>query len=239
MGILNLGNSEEFEEFEDDSYYEFSSDHEFDGEEAGTGNGHKRSIAMGFAAAVLVIGGAFGAKIALGTSTTEFGQGSSTAVTCQSTHLTVTPFAGFINYTSTSPATGRWTLDSIYIEGISPSCLGNFGSGTGVDFTVQVYDNGQTNAALGTSDSATSKSATPYTYRTYDAAKFWMTDTMTMTSMSSAYTDIEVATDNTQDTTGSVQITFDPDLVADFANSQNVYKIAIQTSSHYLGEPLS
>jgi uncharacterized membrane protein len=130
-------------------------------------------------------------------------------------------------------------LDSIYIEGISPSCFGSVVAGTGVDFTVQVFDNNSGSAALGTSDSATSKSATPYTYTTYNAAKFWMTDTNTMTSMSSAYTDIEVATDNTQDTTGSVQITFDPDVVADFANSQQVYKIAIQTSPHYLGEPLS
>ena len=237
MGILNLGNSEEFKEFEDDSYYEFSSDHEFDGEEAGTDNGHKRSIAMGFAAAVLFIGAAFGAKIALTTpSGTEFGQGVATATSCQSTPLTVTPFAGYINDTGTA---GHWTLDSIYIEGISPSCFGSVGSGTGVDFTVQVFDNNAGSAALNTSDSATSKSATPYTYTTYNAAKFWMTDTSTMTSMSNAYTDIEVATDPTQDTTGSVQITFDPDLVADFANSQNVYKIAIQTSSHYLGEPLS
>ena len=233
MGILNLGNSEEFEEFEDDSYYEFSSDDEFDGEDAGTGNGHKRSIAMGFAAAVLVIGGAFGAKIVLNSNTSvEFGQGFAQAVTCQSTPLTVTPFAGFINDTSTTPATGRWTLDSIYIEGIQPSCAG-------VDFTVQVFDNNAGSAALNNSDSATSKAATPYTYTTYNAAKFYMQDSSTITSMSNAYTDIENATDNTQDTTASVQITFDPDLVADFANSQNVYKIAIQTSPHYAGEPLS
>jgi hypothetical protein len=234
MGILNLGNSEEFEEFEDDSYYEFSSDHEFDGEDAGTGNGHKRAIAMGFAAAVLFIGGAFGAKIALsGNSSVEFGQGSTQTVTCQSTALTVTPFAGFINDTSTSPATGRWTLDSVYIEGISPTC-------SNTDFTVQVFDNGQTNSPLGTSDSATSKAATPYTYVSYTAAKFYMgSDSSTIASLSNAYTDIENATDPTADTTASVQITFDPDLVADFANAQSVYKIVVETSPHPLSETIT
>ncbi len=234
MGILNLGNSEEFEEFEDDSYYEFSSDHEFDGEEAGTGNGHKRAIGMGFAAAVLVVGAAFGAKVVLNNNSgVEFGQGFAQTVSCQSSQLTVTPFAGFINDTSTTPATGRWTLDSVYIEGIQPSCVG-------VDFTVQVFDNNAGTAALNNSDSATSKSSTPYTYQSYNAAKFYFpTDSSTISSMSSAYTDIENATDPTADTTASVQITFDPDLVADFANSQSVYKIAIQTSNHYAGEPLN
>jgi hypothetical protein len=228
MGILNLGNSEEFEEFEDDSYYEFSNDNEFDSENAGTGNGHKRAIAMGFAAAVIFVGGAFGAKVILNNnSSVEFGQGVSQAVTCQSSALTVTPFAGFINDTSTTPATGRWTLDSVYIEGIQPGCAG-------VDFTVKVYDNAG-NPALGTSDSATSQVSTPYTYKTYDAAKFYMQDSSTITSMSNAYTDIENATDNTQDTTASVQITFDPDLVADFASARSVYKITVETSAHIAG----
>lgn len=231
MGILNLGNSEEFEEFEDDSYYEFSSDDEFDSEDAGTGNGHKRAIAMGFAAAVVFIGAAFGAKIALGTSSSlEFGQGFAATVSCQSQALTVTPFAGFINDTST---VGHWTLDSIYIEGISPSCLNT-------TFNVQVFDNNSGTAALGTSDSATSKAASPYTYTTYNAAKFYIGgDSNTVNTLSNAYTDIENATDQTSDTTMSIQITFDPDLVADFANSQNVYKIAIQTSAHYAGETIT
>jgi hypothetical protein len=233
MGILNLGNSEEFEEFEDDSqYYEFSSNDEFDDEGVGSGNGHKRAIGMGFAAAVLFIGAAFGAKVVLNSNTSmEFGQGQQQAVTCQSTALTVTPFAGFINDTSTTPATGRWTLDSVYIEGIQPGCAG-------VDFTVKVYDNAG-NPALVTSDSATSQSSTPYTYTTYDAAKFYMADSNTITSMSNAYTDIEKATDNTSDTTASVQITFDPDLVSHFANAQSVYKISVETSQHYAGEPLN
>jgi hypothetical protein len=224
MGILNLGNSEEFEEFEDDSYYEFSGYHEFDGEEAGTGNGHKRAIAMGFAAVVLFIGAAFGAKIIFTTSSgLEFGQGFATTVSCQSNALTVTPFAGYINDTGTA---GHWTLDSVYIEGISASCKNT-------DFTVKVYDNVAGNSALVNSDSATSQSSTPYTYKTYDAAKFFMgADSSTITSLSNAYTDIENATDNTVDPTASVQVTFDPDLVTDFANSQNVYKITIETSAH-------
>ena len=233
MGILNLGNSEEFEEFEDDSYYEFSSDHEFDGEEAGTGNGHKRAIGMGFAAAVLFIGAAFGAKLALSTSSSiEFCNGQSQTVTCNSAQypLTITPFAGYINDTGTS---GHWTLDSVYIEGINPAC-------TNTDFTIQVFDNNSGSAALGTSDSATSKAATPYTYTTYNAAKFYIgNDSTTVNTLSNAYTDIENATDPTTDSSVNVQITFDPDLVADFANSQSVYKIVVQTTAHYAGEPLS
>jgi len=233
MGILNLGNSEEFEEFEDDSYYEFSSDHEFDDEGAGSGNGHKRAIGMGFAAVVLFIGAAFGAKLALSTSSTlEFGTGQNQVVTCSNSSfpLTVTPFAGYVNDTGTA---GHWTLDSVYIEGINPACLMT-------DFTVQVFDNTAGSSALANSDSATSKSATPYTYKTYDAAKFYIgSDSSTVNSLSNAYTDIENATDVSNDSTISVQITFDPDLVTDFANSQSVYKIVIQTTPHYNGEPLS
>ena len=234
MGILNLGNSEEFEEFEDDSqYYEFSSNDEFDDEGVGSGNGHKRAIGMGFAAAVLFIGAAFGAKLALTTSSSlEFGTGQSQTVTCNNSSypLTITPFAGYINDTGTA---GHWTLDSVYIEGINPACINT-------NFSIQVFDNTPGSSALSNSDSATSKAATPYTYKTYDAAKFYIgSDSSTVNSLSSAYTDIENATDPTADSSISVQVTFDPDLVADFANAQSVYKIVVQTTAHYASDPIN
>ena len=220
MGILNLGGSDEFEEFDEYEYDEFSEYEELEDEGAGAGSRSKRLVAMTIAGLLAVVGTTFGAKVLLnGGSGIEYGQGFKTTVACQNQALTVTPYAGFINQASG----GVFTLDSIYIEGLTDNCKG-------YDFTVEVYANTDS-TPLTVSESATSTS----TYKTFNSTRFYYIDSGTVQSMSNAYTDIEVATDTstgTTDTSGSLQITFDPDTVASFARATDVYKIAIETQLH-------
>ena len=169
---------------------------------------------------LVAVGAAFGANIVINSGNggkIEYGQGFKQTVACQSGELTVTPYAGFIN------ASNVFSLDSIYIEGISNSCKN-------VDFIIKVWDNSQTNSSLTVSDSNTSGS----NYNTFSTFRFNYVDSATaITSKSNAYIDVENATDTstgTTDATGSLQITFDPDQVADFANAQSVYKITIETA---------
>lgn len=220
MGILNLGGSDDFEEFDEYEYDEFSEYEELDDEGAATGSGSKRLVAMVLAGLLAVVGTTFGARVLLNSGTgLEYGQGFKTAVACQNQPLTVTPYAGFINQAQG----GVFTLDSIYIEGLTDNCKG-------YDFTIEVYANTDS-TPLTVSESATSTS----TYKVFNSTRFWYQDSSTVTSMTNAYTDIEVATDTstgTTDTSGSLQITFDPDTVASFARATDVYKIALETQLH-------
>jgi len=223
MGILNLGGSDEFEELEEFEYSEFSDYDELEIEVAGTGFRGKRLIAIFVAGLFAVVGTTFGARVILNSGTgIEYGQGFKAAVTCQDTPLTVTPYAGFINQSQG----GVFSLDSVYIEGISTKC-------NGVDFVIDVYSNTDS-TGLNVSESATSTSPS-YVYKTFNSTRFWFQDSATVTSMTNAYTDFEVATDTSTgstDTTGSLQITFDPDQVASFAKATDVYKITVETQSH-------
>ena len=220
MGILNLGGSDDFEEFDEYEYDEFSEYEELDDEGAATGSGSKRLVAMVLAGLLAVVGTTFGARVLLNSGTgLEYGQGFKTAVACQNQPLTVTPYAGFINQAQG----GVFTLDSIYIEGLTDNCKG-------YDFVVEVYANTDS-TPLTVSESATSTS----TYKVFNSTRFWYQDSSTVTSMTAAYTDIEVATDTstgTTDTSGSLQITFDPDTVASFAKATDVYKITLETQLH-------
>jgi len=220
MGILNLGGFEEFEEFDEYEYDEFSEYEELEDESAGAGSRSKRLVAMTIAGLLAVVGTTFGAKVLLnGNSGLEYGQGFKTTVACQNQALTVTPYAGFINQASG----GVFTLDSIYIEGLTDNCKG-------YDFVVEVYANTDS-TPLTVSESATSTS----TYKTFNSTRFYYIDSGTVQSMSNAYTDIEVATDTSTgstDTSGSLQITFDPDTVASFARATDVYKITLETQLH-------
>jgi len=220
MGILNLGGSDEFEEFDEYEYDEFSEYEELDDEGAVAGSRGKRLVAMTIAGVLAVVGTTFGARVLLNSGNgLEYGQGFKAAVACQNLPLTVTPYAGFINQSQG----GVFTLDSIYIEGLTDNCKG-------YDFTIEVYANTDS-TPLTVSESATSTS----TYKVYNSTRFYYVDSGTVTSMSNAYTDIEVATDTstgTTDTSGSLQITFDPDTVASFARATDVYKITLETQLH-------
>jgi hypothetical protein len=86
---------------------------------------------------------------------------------------------------------------------------------------------------LGISDSATSGS----TYETFTALRFYWSDSVTVRTMGSQYTDVELlndtstATDFLADDT-AFQITFDGDLASSFANTKDVYKITLETAPH-------
>ena len=219
MGILNLGGSDEFEELEEFEYSEFSDYDELEVEDAGTGFRGKRLIAIFVAGLFTVVGTTFGARVFLNSSTgIEYGQGFKVTVGCQDTPLTVTPMAGFINESNG----GIFSLDSIYIEGISNKCNNR-------DFVVDVFSNTDS-TPLTVDESATSTS--PYVYKTFNTTRFYYQDSSTVLSRTNAYTWFDVATDtstDSTDTTGSLQITFDPDQVASFARATSVYKITVET----------
>ena len=223
MGILNLGGSDEFEEFDEFEYSEFSEYEELDDDGAVAAPRSKRLVAMSIAGLLAIVGTTFGARVLLNSGNgIEYGQGFKAAVACQDTPLTVTPFAGFINQSQG----GIFSLDSVYIEGISNKC-------NGYDFVIDVYSNTDS-TPLSVSESATSTSPS-YVYKSFNSTRFWYQDSSTITSMTNAYTDIEAATDTstgTTDTTGSLQITFDPDQVASFAKATDVYKITVETQLH-------
>jgi hypothetical protein len=223
MGILNLGGSGDSEEF-DEYYYddEFVEHLESDDEGAVSAPRSKRLVAMSLAGILVAIGAAFGANIVINSGNggkIEYGQGFKSTVSCQSDPLTVTPYAGFIN----DPTNPKFSLDSIYIEGITPTCKN-------IDFIIKVWDNAANSSSLVVSDSNTSGS----NYNTFSSFRFNYVDSATaITSKSNAYIDVENATDTSTGTTdqyGSLQITFDPDTVANFANAQSVYKITVETA---------
>jgi hypothetical protein len=83
------------------------------------------------------------------------------------------------------------------------------------------------------SDSATSVS----TYETFTATRFYWSDSVTVRTMGSQYTDVELLNDTStatdfNDNLTAFQITFDGDLAASFADTKNVYKITLETAPH-------
>ena len=218
MNLLKRYESDDFDEssaFDDAEYGEF--------EEEGTS---KPFLVKAIAMILAVTGIAYGANIALtsGGSKTEFGQGFITATACDTVGgVTIIPYAGFINDTGT----GKFSLDSIILENLDDTCVGN-------DFIIQVY--GDTGAALTVSESATS--ANGGSYQTYDLARFWYKDSSTVLAYDSSYTDFDILTDTGAGSTeftddqGSIQITFDPDRTPTFADATLIRKITIQTVKH-------
>ena len=218
MNILKRYESDDFDEsyaFDDAEYGEF--------EEAGSS---KPFLVKAIAMILAVTGIAYGANIALtsGGSKTEFGQGFITTTACDTVGgITVIPYAGFINDTGT----GKFSLDSIILENLDDTCVGN-------DFIIQVY--GDTGTALTVSESATAPNGG--SYQTYDLARFWYKDSATVTNIDTSYIDFDILTDISAGSTefssdlGSIQVTFDPDRTPSFANASQIRKITIQTVKH-------
>jgi hypothetical protein len=182
-----------------------------------------KAIAMMLA----VTGIAYGANIALTTAPggkTEFGQGFITATACDTQDgITVIPQAGFINETGTAGASGKFTLDTVYLENIDKACVGK-------DFIIQVY--GETGTALTLTESATSISD----YVQYDAVRFSYVDSNTVVlTNTNQYADVYILTDNSTGSTefdsnqGQIQIVFDADRMISMADSSLLRRITIQT----------
>lgn len=181
-----------------------------------------KAIAMMLA----VTGIAYGANIALTTAPggkTEFGQGFVTATACDTQDgITVIPQAGFINETGTAGASGKFTLDTVYLENIDKACVGK-------DFIIQVY--GETGTALTLTESATSISD----YVQYDAVRFSYVDSNTVVlTNTNQYADVYILTDTSSSTEfdanqGQIQIVFDADQMISMADSSLLRRITIQT----------
>jgi hypothetical protein len=216
MDLLKRYGSDDFDEsydFDDPSYSEV--------DESGSS---KPFLVKAIAMILAVTGIAYGANIALtgSGSKTEFGQGYTSLTACDTVGgISIIPYAGFINDTST----GKFSLDSIILEGLDDTCVGN-------DFVIQVY--GDTGAALTVSESATSLN----NYTLYDAARFYYSDSNTVTNLDPSYNDFDILTDTSAGSTefssdqGSIQITFDPDRTVTFADASLIRKITIQTVKH-------
>jgi len=217
MNILKRYESDDFDE-------SFDFDEPENGEFEETGSS-KPFLVKAVIMIMAVTGIAYGANIALnggsGGNKLEFGQGQvSTNLVCDTNNgITVIPYAGYINETS---STGKFTLDSIIFENVDANCVGDY-------FTVQVWSNAGENALT----SSETKSAGSYV--TSDSVTFRFVDSATVTMVSNQYTDIELLTDVTSNefasNQSSFQLTFDPDQTSSFANATEVYKITVTTSA--------
>ena len=218
MNLLKRYESDDFDES-----YAFDDAENGGFEESGSS---KPFLVKAIAMMIAVTGIAYGANIALTTAPggrTEFGQGFLTATACDTQNgITVIPMAGFVNETGTVGASGKFTLDTIYLENIDAACVGN-------DFIIQVY--GETDTALTLSESATSVS----NYVQYDLARFSYVDSNTVRMVGTQYTDVDILTDTSAGSTeftsnqGQIQITFDPDRTVSAADASVIRRITIQT----------
>ena len=217
MNLLKRYESDDFDEsyaFDDAEYGEF--------EETGSS---KPFLVKAIAMILAVTGIAYGANIALtsGSTKTEFGQGFVTTTACDTNGgITIIPYAGFINDTGT----GKFSLDSIILENVDAACIGE-------DFTIQVYSETGT-AALTVSESATS--ANGGSYQTFDLARFYFQDSVTVQTIDQSYIDFDILPDPTSsefaNNQSSIQITFDPDRTISFADATAIRRITIQTVKH-------
>ena len=218
MDLLKRYKGDDFDEsfnFDDAEIGEF--------EESGSS---KPFLVKAIAMMLAVTGIAYGANIALTTAPggkTEFGQGFVTATACDTQDgITVIPQAGFINETGTAGASGKFTLDTVYLENIDKACVGK-------DFIIQVY--GETGTALTLTESATSVS----NYVQYDAVRFSYVDSNTVVlTNTNQYADVYILTDTSSSTEfdsnqGQIQIVFDADRMISMADASLLRRITIQT----------
>jgi hypothetical protein len=206
----------------EDEYFEYTDDPDFEEVQP---RGGRRLFAISFYGALVALGATFGANIAInsgGSSGLKFGQGVSQIVNCAgNVNITLTPYAGFQN----ASGGGFFGLDSIILENVHKDCVGD-------NFIVKVWNNTAT-SPLVISDSATSVS----TYDTFTSLRFYWSDSVTVRTLGSQYTDVEFISDTTTATDFNAnetafQITFDGDLVSSFANTKDVYKITLETAPH-------
>jgi len=206
----------------ENEYFEYTDDPEIEEIQP---RGGRRLFAFSFYGALLTLGVTFGANIVINSGNgtgVQFGQGVSQIVSCAgAVNITLTPYAGFQN----ASGGGFFGLDSVILENVHQNCVGD-------DFIIKVYSNTD-NAPLVLSDSATGVS----TYQTFTSTRFYWSDSVTVSTMGSQYTDVELLNDTSTSTdfttnATAIQITFDPDTAANFADTKNVYKITLETAPH-------
>jgi hypothetical protein len=221
MAIEKFKNLAKFSKNEnEDEYFEYTDDPDFEEVQP---RGGRRLFAFSFYGALVALGVTFGANIVLSSgsgSGIQFGQGVTQIVNCAgAVNITLTPYAGFQN----ASGGGFFGLDSIILENVHQNCVGD-------DFIIKVYSNTD-NAPLVLSDSATGVS----TYQTFTSTRFFWSDSVTVRTLGNQYTDVELLNDTSTSTDftsnqTAIQITFDPDTAANFADTKNVYKITLETA---------
>jgi hypothetical protein len=206
----------------EDEYFEYTDDPDFEEVQP---RGGRRLFAFSFYGALVALGVTFGANIVINSGNgtgIQFGQGVTQIVNCAgNVNITLTPYAGFQN----ASGGGFFGLDSIILENVHQNCVEE-------DFIIKVWNN-TGNSPLTLSDSATSIS----TYDTFTSTRFYWSDSVTVRTMGSQYTDVELLNDTSTSTdfttnATAIQITFDPDTAANFADTKNVYKITLETAPH-------
>jgi hypothetical protein len=219
MGIFRKGDIEEF----DDSVYYADDPAEFHTAPEQS----KSPIKFGFITFVSVLGIALGANLVLNVGANnrlEFGQGYAVTTGCQGktsplNQMMLTPNAGFQN----ANGTGKFTLDYILLENVDRACVGK-------DFTIKVFNNSSSDA-LTVDETETSLGV----YQNFQSFRFFWQDSVTVTSKSMQYTDVELLNDTSDATdfnanTNAFIITFNPDQVANYADATQVYKITVETN---------
>jgi hypothetical protein len=219
MGIFRKGDIEEF----DDSVYYADDPAEFHAAPEQS----KSPIKFGFITFVSVLGIALGANLVLNVGANnrlEFGQGYAVTTGCQGktspyNTMMLTPNASFQN----ANGTGKFTLDNILLENVDRACVGK-------DFTIKVFNNSSSDA-LTVDETATSLGV----YQNFQSFRFFWQDSVTVTSKSMQYTDVELLNDTSDATDFNANInafviTFDPDQVANYADATQVYKITVETN---------
>lgn len=204
----------------EEEYFEYTDDPDFEEVQP---RGGRRLFAFSFYGALVALGVTFGANIVIssgGSTGIQFGQGITQIVNCAgNVNITLTPYAGFQN----ASGGGFFGLDSIILENVHQNCVGD-------DFIIKVWSNTD-NSPLVLSDSATGVS----TYQTFTSTRFFWSDSVTVRTLGSQYTDVELLNDTSTSTDftsnqTAIQITFDPDTVANFADAKNIYKITLETA---------
>ena len=219
MGIFRKGDIEEF----DDSVYYADDPAEFHAAPEQS----KSPIKFGFITFVSVLGIALGANLVLNVGANnrlEFGQGYAVTTGCQGktspyNTMMLTPNASFQN----ANGTGKFTLDNILLENVDRACVGK-------DFTIKVFNNSSSDA-LTVDETVTSLGV----YQNFQSFRFFWQDSVTVTSKSMQYTDVELLNDTSDATDFNANInafviTFDPDQVANYADATQVYKITVETN---------
>jgi hypothetical protein len=221
VGIFRYRESEDF----DDLTYYTDDPVDVSAEE----NPSKNPLKFGFITFISVLGIALGANLIIQVGSNgrlEYGQGFAVTTVCQgktspATTMMLTPFAGYEN----SSGTGKFVIDSILLENIDRDCVGD-------DFTIRMFSN-SSSSPLTLDETATSVGV----YQGSQSFRFWWQDSVTATTMSPQYTDVEILND-TSDTVdflanqNSFLITFNPDQIASFADATQVYKITVESSNH-------
>jgi hypothetical protein len=173
----------------------------------------KSFLILGLASTLCVLGVTYTALLLLnGDKKFEYGQAVTQQVLCDAS-VDLTPSSGFVN----TESGGKFTLDSIYLENISQSCIG-------FDFILRVY-----NENLGTPLVLTDAGGST----SYDGARIWFKDAQTFQVMGAGYIDALTVNEALQSgEEQSVQVVFDADSVAKFADSGEIRKITLEAINH-------